>query len=111
MLTVIEDGFFELLQSDVILTIDGKRYREGRFQNFRIKDFYIQIDLVVNDKLRHVDVPIPFRAEYDGEGVILSYQLTDMSDFGDEVSRLLKRVIGSGRSKLYDKCLRIDRSN
>ena len=109
MITRIEDGFFELLQSEVIMTIDGKKYRGGKFMNFRIKDLFIQIDLIVKGKQRHVDIPIPYEARPIDNGLELSYKFDDMSDFGDEVDRLLKSAIGGGKSKLYNKCLHITR--
>jgi len=111
MIDRIEDGFFDLLQSDVMLSIEGKKYRTGRFLNFRIKEFYIQLDLVVNDKQRHVDIPMPYEARCTSDSVSLSYKFEDMGDFGLEVDRQLKEFIGGGRSKLYNNCLDIKRIN
>jgi len=109
MVTKIEDGFFELLQSDIIMTIDGKRYRSGKFMNFRIKDIFIQIDLIVKGKPRHVDIPIPYAVRSVEGGMEMSYKFEDMGDYGDEVERLIKSAIGGGKSKLYNSCLCITR--
>lgn len=107
--TTIEDGFFELLQSEVVLSIDGKKYRTGRFLNFRIDELFIQLDLIINGKQRHVDIPLPYGCEYTENEVVLSYVLSDMGEYGEAIDAKLKLVIGGGKSKLYNKCLVIRR--
>ena len=109
MITKIEDGFFELLQSEVVLTIGGKRYRGGKFMNFRIKDIFIQMDLTVKGKDRHVDLPIPYEVRRMDNGIELSYKFEDMGDYGGEVERLIKKAIGGGKSKFYNNCICITR--
>ena len=77
--------------------------------NFRIKDIFIQIDLIVKGKQRHVDIPIPYEVRSIDKGIELSYKYEDMGDYGGEVERLIKRAIGGGKSKLYNNCLCITR--
>ena len=105
----IEQGFFELLQSDIILTIEGKKFKAGRFLNFKIKEFYIQLDLVVNDKYRKVDIPLPFKVRSTDGGIVFSYRLEDIGSFGLGVKTKFQNTIGGGKSKLYDKELIIRR--
>lgn len=109
MVKNIEKGFFELLQSDIIMSISGKRYKNGKFLNFKIKEFYIQMDLIVNDKVRKVDIPIPFNVEYIDSGIVFSYELNDMGSYGSEVIKMIQNTIGGGKSKLYNKKLKIER--
>jgi hypothetical protein len=105
----IEQGFFELLQSDVLMTIDGKKYKAGRFLNFKMKEFYVQLDLVVNDKYRKVDIPLPFAIKSVDRGIIFSYKLEDMGSYGSEILKMFQNTIGGGKSKLYNKELLIKR--
>ncbi len=105
----IEKGFFELLQSDIILTIGDKKYKAGRFLNFKLKEFYIQLDLVVNDKYRKVDIPLPFDTKPTEDGIIFSYQLLDMGSYGAGIMKMFQNTIGGGKSKLYNKELVIKR--
>lgn len=105
----IEQGFFELLQSDVILTVGDAKYKTGRFLNFKIKEFYVQLDLVVNDKFRTVDIPLPFDTRSCENGIIFSYKLVDMGSYGAEIVKMFQNTIGGGRSKLYNKELVIRR--
>lgn len=105
----IEKGFFKLLQSDVILLIGDKRYKGGRFLNFKIKEFYVQLDLVVKDKYRKIDIPLPFTVEDIDNGVVFSYRLEDMGSYGSEILKMFQNTIGGGKSKLYNKQLVIKR--
>ena len=105
----IEQGFFKLLQSDILLTIDGKEYKSGKFLNFKIKDFYIELDLVINDKYKKIDIPIPFKIEYSDNNMIFSYKLEDMGSYGNEIKKMIQNSIGGGKSKLYNKELKIKR--
>lgn len=105
----IEQGFFELLQSDVILMIGKKKYKAGRFLNFKIKEFYIQLDLVVNDKFRKVDIPLPFDTRQIENGIVFSYKLEDMGTYGAGIIKMFQNTIGGGKSKLYNKELVIKR--
>lgn len=109
MTTTIEQGFFDLLQSDVILTIGDKKYKAGRFLNFKIKEFYIQLDLVVNDRYRKVDIPLPFETRPTENGIIFSYKLEDMGSYGTGILKMFQNTIGGGKSKLYNKELIIKR--
>ena len=105
----IEKGFFDLLQSDIILLIGEKRYKGGKFINFKIKEFYVQLDLVVNDKYRNIDIPLPFKLKSIENGIVFSYKLSDMGSYGEEILRMFKNTIGGGKSKLYNKELVIKR--
>lgn len=109
MIKGIEQGFFELLQSDIIMSVDGKRYKAGKFLNFKVKEFYIQMDIVVGDKYRKVDIPIPFKVDNIERGIIFSYKLEDMGTYGSEVLKMFQNTIGGGRSKLYNRELLIKR--
>lgn len=103
MVDEIENGFFKLLQADIIMTIGGRKYKIGRFLNFKIKEFYIQLDLVVNDKYKKVDIPFPFLVKCDSDVIIFSYKIADMGTYGPEILKMFQNTIGSGKSKLYDK--------
>lgn len=107
----IEEGFFTLLQSDIILRIGDKKYKGGRFLNFKIKEFYIQLDLVINDKYRKVEIPLPFAIKYLDNRVIFSYKLEDMGSYGSEILEMIRNTIGGGKSKLYNTELIIERVN
>lgn len=109
MVRNIEKGFFKLLQSDVILLVGDKRYKGGRFLNFKIKEFYVQLDLVVKDKYRKVDIPLPFLVRDIDNGVAFSYKLEDMGSYGNEIIKMFQNTIGGGKSKLYNKELIIKR--
>lgn len=105
----IEHGFFNLLQSDVILSIAGKQYKSGKFLNFKIKEFYIELDLVINNKYKKVNIPIPFKVIYTDDVLIFSYKLEDIGSYGKDIIRMIQNSIGGGKSKLYNKELRIER--
>ena len=107
----IEEGFFTLLQSDIILKIGDKKYKGGRFLNFKIKEFYVQLDLVINDKYRKIEIPLPFSIKYIDTGVVFSYKLEDMGTYGSEILRMIQNNIGGGKSKLYNNELVIERVN
>lgn len=109
MVTNIEEGFFKLLQSEIVLSIGDKKYKGGLFLNFKIKEFYVQLDLVINDKFRKIDIPLPFNVEDVEDGVSFSYKLTDMGSYGENISKMFKNTIGGGKSRLYDKELIIRR--
>jgi hypothetical protein len=105
----IEQGFFKMLQSDIVMSIDGKVYKTGKFINFKIKEFYIQMDLVINDRYRKIDIPLPFETGDIQDGIIFSYKLDDMGTYGAGINKMFKNTIGGGKSKLYDKDLVIRR--
>ena len=109
MIRNIEEGFFTLVQSDIILKIGDKKYKGGRFLNFKIKEFYVQLDLVINDKYRKVEIPLPFSVKYIDNGVIFSYKLSDMGSYGPEILKMIQNNIGGGKSKLYNNELVIQR--
>lgn len=109
MIECIEDGFFDLLQSDIVIEIGGVKYRAGKFLNFRIKELFIQIDIIVKGKIRNVDIPIPYTAIYEDNILILSYKFEDMGNYGADVDSMLRNAIGGGKSKLYNKLLTIRR--
>ena len=109
MVRNIEEGFFTLLQSDIILKIGDKKYKGGRFLNFKIKEFYVQLDLVINDKYRKIEIPLPFDVKYIDNGILFSYKMEDMGSYGPEILRLIQNNIGGGKSKLYNNELVIVR--
>ena len=109
MVKHIEESFFKLLQSDIELTICGKKYKSGKFMNFKVKEFFIQLELIVNGKDRKVIIPHPFKVYDDEDSLVFSYQLEDMGSYGNGVYVLLKNAIGGGRGKLYNKELTIKR--
>lgn len=111
MIMNIEEGFCRLLQSDVILSIGEKQFKKGKFLNFKVKDFHIELDLIINGKYRQIDIPMPFGVDYADNTMILSYQIKDMGSYGDEIIRMIQNSIGGGKSKLYNKILKIGRVN
>lgn len=107
----IEKAFLRYLQSDIIMLLDGKKYRAGRFQNFKMMDLYVQVEFTVNNntKLRKVDLPIPFKLEDTPDGIIFSYKLEDMGGFGATLEKIVKKGFGSNLSRLYNRRLLIKR--
>ena len=105
----IEESFFELLQSDVILTIGEKKFKRGRFLNFKMREFHIQLDLIINDKYRKVDIPFPFLIRSIDGGVAFSYKLEDIGSYGGCIKKRIQNTIGGGKSKLYNTELLIKR--
>jgi hypothetical protein len=105
----IENGFFKLLQSNIVIDIGERKYREGKFLNFRIKDFYIQLDVIVKGKNRCIDIPIPYKVYDLDNGLGFSYEFKDMGNYGEDVDRMLRNSIGGGKSKLYNTTLTIKR--
>lgn len=109
------EAFFEkniqtFLQRNVVLEVNGKKYRRGKLKNFKVMDLYYQLDLLVDGSPRKVELPIPFKMRMNGGDFEMSYKMSDMGEYGLQLDKKVKKEFGFGRSKLYNSILVIKES-
>lgn len=106
----LNSAFFKLLQCDVMMTIGSRKYRAGRLQNFKVQEIFIQVELLINGKLRTVELPLPFKMTATDDTISFSYKMSDMGVYGDALNRKIKKQFGNSQSKLYNNVLTIKRN-
>lgn len=106
----IERILIEMLQSDIELCIGKKNYRRGKLKNFKMFDLYVQLSLIMHEKERKIELPIPFFVDYMDGVAIFSYKISDMGSFGIDLNEKIQKYLGIPKSKLYNSILTIKRS-
>ena len=104
----LESILMDFLQYNIIIKINGKLFRKGRFIKFKMHDFFMRLDFIHKDKKRKIELPLPYKILYDKENksITMSYKLDDMAIEYESILKLYDDVTEKGR--LYDALLSIE---
>lgn len=59
------------LQRTIIMSINNKKIKTGKFLLYTFADYHIEITMTINNKIKRSMIPIPFKAEnYAEDGLI-----------------------------------------
>jgi len=100
----------DLLQSYLVLKINGKSYRKGRFVLYKHKNFYLTLILKLdNDKIKKVELPIPYNIErWDADGLVyFDYRFTALAQNNKPLLAVIKKLPKTGNNKFYNSILEI----
>ena len=111
--TPIEDILKELLQRDLIFTINKKKIKQGKLLLFKQNNYTIDFQLCpVNkkdfSKIITYNTPIPFNLTINEKGMVFDYRLNTLSKNNKNILKHLKSIIPVAKNKFYDNILYID---
>lgn len=99
--------FDKLIQSTVdIYTYDDNKgvvlLKSGKLLNFNIKIPFLYFMMEYKSKMRDFPIPQPFKFKWDGEKLVMSYELKDSVNNKKIVDRMVE-IGKDSESKFFDK--------
>lgn len=77
---VFEKEFGNNFQKYLKIVLNKKVLREGKLLLFAPKEFYLIFTLEINDKLKIIEIPVPFNFKFKKDYIIFSYVLEDLTE-------------------------------
>lgn len=103
----LEQIIFEnIIQSTIdIYTYDNKNVvllKSGKLMNFNIKLPFLYFVMEYKNKTREFPLPQPFAHKWDGEKIIMSYEIKNMGT-DEKVLDCMRKLGYDSESKIFDK--------
>ena len=106
--TIIEDKLKNLLQHNIVLSVNNKKWKQGHFVLFKQNNFYIELYMKSNKKLYDkFDIPIPFNITDIKDGLMFSYKLEHLSQNKEDILQDLIKIKPLMNCRFYDKYIEI----
>lgn len=105
----IEEQLSAFLQSNIIFYINDRKYKQGKFINFKIDEMHIEIHYIYDKKMKKLDFPIPFLIINNDSEILMSYKMSDIGPYGNILDRKIKEIFDKPKNKLYNSILKLKR--
>ena len=100
------ENFKPFLLKNIVIRTDKKIIRRGVLKIFQLKQYFIRLQLELEDKQKQYEIPYPFESSLNGNRLTLNYHLsTIMKD--ESVLMQTKFLDSSNKSKIYNNLLYI----
>lgn len=103
----LEPYFSNLLQRELVFSIDNKPIKRGKLILFNVKDFTITFFLLHNNEQKRYELPYPFLINSDKDVVSLDYRLETLSHNNDSILIKLRSLNKKKNIKIYDSIVTI----
>ncbi len=109
--TPIESILKKLLQQNIVITLNNKTLKKGKFILFKQVHYCIELSLKnQEDVIKKIELPIPFNVEEwsDDNLIYFDYRISTLTKNNPDTLNLIKKLVLDKTSKFYNQILEIE---
>jgi hypothetical protein len=104
----IEKSLNNFLLKTITLKVDDKVLKKGKLKIFNIKQFFIKLNLEINNDIKVFEIPYPYKLHEHGKGLTFEYTLSSLCNSNNSsLYYKLKTTDKGGSNKIYDNFLNL----
>lgn len=104
----IEKVLNNLLLQPLVIKVNDKVIKKGKLKIFNIKQFFIKLNLEINNDIKVFEIPYPYRIHHTGNGLTFEYTLSSLCNSNNSpLYYKLKTTDKSASNKMFDNFLSI----
>lgn len=114
-LYLLDNYLREFFQKQILISINGKTFKSGKFLLFNYNNFFIHLNLINNKKGKSeiVKIPVPFVYEYYKDSGILyfDYRIKTLCRGVIELEKRISNMKRKKESRFWDSILEVGVEN